>query len=91
VLDEGWLGVAAEIRSCEASHNKVLYEGCVLERYVIMFCDVMWCHVAQQACVLGSVAGRLIGQSVGCLTQITSLYGLTQFLYAEYVAPKRRR
>jgi hypothetical protein len=35
VLDEGWLGVAAESRSCEASHNKVLYEGWALERYIL--------------------------------------------------------
>jgi hypothetical protein len=89
VLDEGWLGVAAEIRSCEDSHNEVLYEGWILERYILMSC--MACNVAQQTRVIGSVAGWLFGQSVGCLTKITSAYSLTQFLNAEYVAPKRRR
>ena len=65
VLDEGWLAVAAEIRSCEASYNKVLYKGWVLVHSVLF--STVYGNVAQQTCHRAgrSVAGWLISRSVG--------------------------
>jgi len=64
VLDEYWLSVVAEIRSCEASHNTVLCEGWVLERYVLMFC--ISCYVAQQT-VCHRLGRWLVDRPVGRL------------------------